>query len=114
MTPTRNLHGIPQHSAPAIQWTVLDTDGNVVNLTGKLVRLKVYTRTTTAVTDLFDHDTADGSVVISGGNVVTATLTTTDTATARSALYQLWNVTDNRALVSGVFEVLQGTTPTAV
>lgn len=90
-----------QHAAQAFTFTVVDSEGDVIDLDGKTVSFRAHDPAlpTTAIVS------RTGAVSGDNNNVVTVSLTNTDTATAKRYAYRLWNVTDKQILAAGVWHV---------
>lgn len=75
-------------AAPSLTWTILDADGAAVSLSGATVVLTVYALDGST---LFSRTSASSQITISGAsnNIVTATYTTTNTATTGHYRYTL-------------------------
>ena len=92
---------------PTVVFTCLDTDGAAISLSGATLKLVVYDFAGTAVITL----TTSSGLAISGtdNNIVTATFTTTHTATAGSYRYQLRRTAPtNLPLFKGAFTISKG------
>lgn len=111
---TRDLPQIPEGTAPAFAWTVVDGTGAAVNLSGKTLRFVassvactstsgVFDPWSETLTPLFKHETGGNGITVGGtsSNVATVQLTAGDTAAAVHARYWLLNVTDNLVLATG-------------
>lgn len=93
---------IYQNSAPNVLWTIVDANGNPVVLTGKNVRFVACDAI--SGTEYFEMDSL--SVSGASNNIVTAPFAAGHTAVSIvGARYDLWDITDNLVLASGVFEI---------
>lgn len=95
-----------QASAPSYVFTIVDSDGNAVNLSGKTVRFIAFQPGSTT-SSIFSRETGGSGITVSGAgnNEVTVTLTTSNTADPESLEYILWNTTDSLVLGAGRFEI---------
>lgn len=108
---TRDLPKIAQGSQPSEIWTIVDSAGNPVSLSGKTVRVVACTREVSDEDPVFDdtlagsfkYETAGGGITVggAGNNVVTLTHSAAKTATPGQYEYWLWNVTDKIMHVKG-------------
>jgi len=91
--------------SPALTWTVLDANNVPIDLSTATLSFKVYN---TALTTIFSKTTSSGITVSgSSSNIVTATYTATDTATAGGFLYMLWRTDgSDTPLAAGKFTIL--------
>jgi hypothetical protein len=118
---TKDLPAIPDGSGPAFQWTISDSSGTAVNLSGKTVRFVVasvdegaeeFSRYDDTLTGEFQYQSGTAALVVSGAsnNVVTVQ-TDSDDITAIGAgehRYWMWDVTTagaEKVLVKGKFPV---------
>src|SRR5206468_2602678 len=100
-----------QYTAPQLQWTITDASGAAVNLAGKTIKFKAYTKDGTSIASRFTYSTGAGSVTIGGpsSNKVTVQFSGTDTATLYANLcYELQNTTDKLVLATGSIEMIPG------
>lgn len=75
-------------AAPSLTWTILDADGVAINLSGATIVLTVYAHDGST---LFSRTSASSQITVSGAssNIVTATYTSTNTATDGHYRYEL-------------------------
>lgn len=117
----RDMAPVPQYSTPSDQFTIVDSAGAAVNLSGKTLRLVAYyltadgsapsapNLTDETVTAVFKYELTSGLALSgSGNNVITVTHSATNTATPASMQYRLWNVTDKILLATGKLNIVQG------
>lgn len=95
-----------QHGTESYVWTITDADGGPINLTGKTLRLVMYTADGVSITGVAQYESPAGLTIGSDdGNEVTRTFSTTDSGTARVMRYDLWNQTDGIPLARGKIDV---------
>jgi hypothetical protein len=95
-----------QYGTETYTWVITDATGAAVDLSGKTVRLVLFTNDGTTVTGVAQYESpADLTVSGSGHNNVTRTFSTTDSGTKRVMQYVLWNQTNGIPLVRGKIDV---------
>lgn len=106
---TTHVEVAAKTNAPALAFTVTDSTGAAINLSGATVRLKVYDpRTPTSI--LFSLATGGSGIVVSGAssNVCTCTFTAANTATAGAYAYELYRDDSTvQELVRGAFNIVE-------
>jgi hypothetical protein len=115
---TRDLPIVPTETASQTSWTILDTDGGPVSVTGNLRLVAVSIDDDddedcdnelfdVTLTPAFSYETGAGLTV--GGddnNVITLTHDTTKTATAGTFRYFLWDVDNDIPLARGRMPII--------
>jgi hypothetical protein len=87
-------------------FTILDENGNAVNLSGKTLRFEAYMVSGQNTLPVF-HYVSPTNVTISGSgnNIVTVAIQSADTAIARLMQWALWDDTDDVVIFRGNFNV---------
>lgn len=101
---TTDINVYQTSEAPALTWRILDANNVPIDLSSATLSFKVYS---VAGTTIFSKTTASGLTVSgSSSNIVTATYTATDTATAGGYLYMLWRTDgSDTSLAAGKFTI---------
>lgn len=100
-------------SGGAFVFTIVDNDGNAVNLSGKAISFFAHPLDDTSTVS-WSYTTAGGNITIggTGNNEICVSGDDTHTDTCGTFSYSLKNTTDNTPLQVGTFEVLPfGDTP---
>ena len=90
--------------APALTWTILDSNNVPIDLSTATLSFKVYDVNNTTI---FSKTTSSGITVSgSSSNIATVTYSATNTATAGAYLYMLWRTDgDDTPLAAGRFVI---------
>jgi len=104
--PAATSVALVQHSsAPNVQWTITDAEGDPVDLSEATLELAVWDRTDTII---ISDTTASGlSVGGDDDNIVTWNCTATHTVSTVDGYFMLWDVSDPyQALATGQFSIV--------
>lgn len=98
---------IPQNGSSSWLFVVTDSEGDLVDLSGKTIRLVVHDYYGAARFAVTSGSSEGGTITISGAssNQLTVEVTEDSTASAFAGEYKLWNVTDRDVLASGKFTI---------
>lgn len=85
---------------PDIVFAVVDEDGDAIDVSASTLRFVVWTLGDPE-TELWDRESGSGHITVASTNQVTVTYTSTNTATAGSFVWALWDVGAKQVLDSG-------------